>query len=96
MVISIIQEWFLWRDDYCDKCEKNGCINNSVSQFKCHKLAFIIGALDPIETMDIYNLYKKNNENFKNCYKRIEEHENLDEILKIALPRWRDAFEELE
>ena len=86
------QEWFLWKDDYCNFCSRLGCSSKSTDRYRCHRSAFIIGALDPIETFDIYDMYKKNNENIHSCFRRIEKHESLENIIELARPRWPDAI----
>lgn len=83
---------FLWREDYCRMCAAKGCPADSVERFACHRLAYVIGALDPVETRDIFLLYRRKGESLRDCYRRIARHDGLADLLRIARPRWPDAF----
>ena len=84
---------FLWREEYCALCADKACPADSVERFVCHRLAYVIGALDPIETRDIFTLYRRRGESLRACFRRIARHEGLRDLLERAKPRWPDAFE---
>lgn len=84
---------FLWREDYCRMCGAKECPADAIARFSCHRLAYVIGALDPVETRDIFQMYRRKGETLRDCYARIAAHESLRDLLERARPRWPDAFE---
>jgi hypothetical protein len=83
---------YLWCEEYCNLCLDTTCSQDSIERSRCSKVAFSIGAWDPIETKDIYLMFRHPQESIRNCYLRIDAHENLHQILEDSKPRWPDAF----
>lgn len=81
-----------WRKNGCSLCPDTGCRRDSTRLNRCWKLAIEIGAIDPIEIRDIYQMYRADGETVPVVYERIKHMLHLGEILDRARPRWPDAF----
>lgn len=81
-----------WRKNGCSLCPDTECRRDSTRLNRCWKLAIEIGAIDPVEIRDIYQMYRADGETVPVVYERIKHMLHLGEILDRARPRWPDAF----